>query len=299
MSAACPGGRAPRAIPRPLTGAGGGAGSPLLGVDGSGSRFASGSAIASGSASDGCGRAASRGRLSRALLCSRAPGAPRDAPCPLTGAAGAPVAAGAARCIGRGGSPRPPRELRSLASAAGAAFLAPGRLAPPAIPRPLTGAAGAAALRRSFGLGLGRPVRLLGAGRLAPPEIPRPLTGAAGAAFSGLGGRGLLRVVLRPVPREPQCGALGAAALGLACSTLAARCSDSFAGRALLRQRRLVVLEGREQDLGDVEHLDAAAAGLFLPVVDAVGLTITRQNGHATAMVEALVAKCSRRRVRG
>src|SRR6202044_1981851 len=92
-----PGGRAPRAMPRPLTGAAGGAwppSSPSLaaGVDW-GSSFASGWGVASA-----CGAGSG-----------------------VAGAAGAAV------------------------------FLAPGRLAPAAIPRPLTGAAGALAAGAAVG----------------------------------------------------------------------------------------------------------------------------------------------------
>ena len=142
------------------------------------------------------------------------------------------------------------------ASAAGAAFLAPGRLAPAAMPSPLAGAAGASAASVLASACGGAPPSWR-PGRLAPPAMPSPLAGAAGAAAAGLGLAGPARRAPPrapwPVPRRSRWPwAPSGPLFGL------------LRGRALLRQRRLVVVERPEQHLGDVEHLDAAAAGLLL-----------------------------------
>ena len=151
-----PGRRAPAAMPRPLTSGSGFAGCGRLGLRlsfgrlaaqvragrrglgdadalTSGSGLAGASASASGAAVDASGSAFGGPRPSwRRSSCSRC-----DAKPLTSGSAAGSAAAGAS----------------GAAAAAAAVFLAPGRLAPPAMPRPLTGAAAAAGcfggLRRS------------------------------------------------------------------------------------------------------------------------------------------------------
>src|SRR3984893_7872653 len=143
------------------------------------------------------------------LADQRFPGgrAPRAMPNPLTGAAGVLVSPAWASAVGldAGSSVDGGSGFASafgsgaVGCAAGAAFLAPGRLAPAAMPRPLTGAAGAVASGDSaggsdFASGAAAGADCVGAavffapGRLAPPAMPRPLTGAAGALASSVAG---------------------------------------------------------------------------------------------------------------
>src|SRR3984893_1247750 len=171
-----PGGRAPRAMPNPLTGAAGVLVSPAwasgVGLDASSSvDGGSGFASAFGSGAVGCAAGA-------AFL---APGrlAPAAMPRPLTGAAGA-LASGAADSDFASGC------AAGADCVEAAVFLAPGRLAPPAMPSPLTGAAGALAFSVAGADGdCVSSAAFLAPGRLAPPAIPSPVTALAALSSAG------------------------------------------------------------------------------------------------------------------
>ena len=184
----------------------------------------------------------------------RLPGgrAPLAMPRPFTGGAGfSPLSS----AEGSGAGLDSPSDAGSGCGAAAfgscgaaAAFLAPGRRAPAAMPSPLTSGSGVAGWAGASGSGSGLAASASGAARLgaaaflapgrrAPAAIPRPLTsgsGLAGSAAAGVGGRRLSGV-------RRGGGLLGAGTLGAAgdAQTLGRRCGGcGLFGRLCGRFRR-------------------------------------------------------------
>ena len=197
-----PGGRAPFAIPRPFTG-----GSVFSGC------FAVALAGSSGAAADspsvsgsGCGAAGFAAGWAGDFLAPgrRAPGA---MPRPLTGGSGRLSASGPVR---RGLFGSAAVDAGSRMAVAAGAFLAPGRLAPAAMPRPLTsgsalaGSAGAAASRRGAGFGRRR-AGLLGAGTLGARRDTESLGGRCSGARASRPGAGAAGGLLRTGTLRAAC----------------------------------------------------------------------------------------------
>ena len=174
-------------------------------------------------------------------------------PSPLTGGAGGAsspsvsLAPAPVLGFGSGSAPVAARQaVQRLAAAVGAAFLAPGRLAPAAMPRPFTGAAGAwprSGLGGRFaGASAGAALRwtwrrsLLGAGPLGAAGDTQALDGRGGSL--GFGARPA-RWPLRGLGPRPARGLLGAGSLGAAGDT---QTGDRLGG--LLRARRAAGLGG-------------------------------------------------------
>src|SRR5829696_623392 len=162
-------------MPRPFTGGAAASTSPSLAC-GSGSE-AVGEAAGAGSA-DCVGAAAGFLEPGR-----RAPAA---MPRPLTGGSATVDFGSAAVDVG---SEAVDTGSVALEGVGVVAFLAPGRFAPAAMPRPLTGSAlaGSAAAAASGAGAAAAGAAFFAPGRFAPPAMPRPFTGAAAAGFSAAG----------------------------------------------------------------------------------------------------------------
>ena len=165
-------------------------------------------------------------------------------------------------------------QLRLLAGAA-AVFLAPGRFAPPAMPSPLTGAAGAA--------GAGAPL-----GSQPGPSWRRPFGSPAAQACHGLGLGGLPGGRVSSTAASSSTSGSGPACwLDRGGPPAVASAAAPFAGS-------LTELRSREpqQQLGHVEHLDLFHVPGRGDVVDTV-VSITRQNGQPVAIFAAPVSSAS------
>ncbi len=202
-----PGGRAPRAMPKPLTGGAGALPSPS--ASDAGDVVADSGCAASGFDSVGVGSAGALDFFAPGRL------APAAMPSPLTGAGSALAWSGAAfggwvTSVGGGDA--------SAAGAASAAFFAPGRLVPAAMPSPLTGAASAGFCGVSVGFAGAEAAgaAAFAPGRFAPPAMPSPVTGLASLSPVLRRSRGRLRgrgrvLRRRPAPRaSPQASSSAA-----------------------------------------------------------------------------------------
>nr|CRL58611.1 hypothetical protein CPGR_05955 [Mycolicibacterium fortuitum subsp. fortuitum DSM 46621 = ATCC 6841 = JCM 6387] len=170
------------------------------------------------------------------------------------------------------------------AEAAGAAFLAPGRLAPPAMPRPLTGAAGAAGASAGAADAAGA-AAFLAPGRLAPPAMPRPLTGAGAAA--GAAGASAAGAASAGAASSTTGAGAAAAALASASARASARFSDSFA--AVPFSGSVMPLLSSELSSSWATSSTSAFSTLRAAATSSTpSVIITRQNGQPVAMVEAV-----------
>ena len=165
--------------------------------------------------------------------------------------------------------------------------MAPGRLAPPAMPNPLTGAAGASAVSAAgawaTGASTAAEAAFLAPGRLAPPAMPRPVT--------GLDSDGAL---------APDCAdSVGApatfsAGVAVAVSALArgARFSASFAA-VPFSGRTKVLLSSEPSSSWATSRTSAFSTSRAAATSSTPSVIITRQNGHPVAILEAPVSRAS------
>ena len=237
--------------------------------------------------------------------------------------------------LGDRGNAQPSRPVQwfppaaAMTSAARAVWVAPGRLAPAAIPGPL--GAGAAAAGLSAGAG----VVFLAPGRLAPPAMPSPVTGwppprrrlglgfrgpaAAGAGLGlgsrfhpgrGLGGRALRRSVTallssgpaaalpRRAPRPLLAHGLGAVVDAVGRRQPAERAADDDLRRASVHRLLDTFMV---QPLADVlfhphPHAGGAAAQAAIGVPRHLG---RRRTGRADRLAQRLVRLLCRPREPG
>ena len=165
-------------------------------------------------------------------------------PKPLTSTAGAAfgvAGSGAGSAAAAGSAAGAASAGAGAAGAATGAFLAPGRRAPAAMPRPLTGsaalagssAAGAAAGAADSTAGAAAAGAFFAPGRFAPLAMPRPLTGSAALAGSSAAGASIGRGCWPLSMPSPGCRRrfLGAGTLG------SARDAQTLDRRGLLRRR--------------------------------------------------------------
>ncbi|CPU17117.1 Uncharacterised protein [Mycobacteroides abscessus] len=197
------------------------------------------------------------------------------------------------------------------------AFLAPGRLAPAAMPSPLTGAAGAAS---AVGVAVEASAVLVSAavflapGRLAPVAMPSPFTGAGAASVAAAASAGAaaflapgrLAPVAMPRPETGFASAAGAAASAFVVAGASSSATTGSGSAVLVAARSAaaaaaVPLAGNAFRMSSVRPTDSSrscatsttstAAESSRAVTPSVNMT--RQNGQPVAILDAGVDRAS------